>query len=191
MKVCLNRTGQWGKYRFEEKKIRMGRKTKKCVLGNEISRDHNSKDLFASSQCIDKGIYCKRCGCFSCAKCVEKILSVLRSDSLTASGRDTIIMNAESCLTTGKKMEKCHACWMSEAMKSSARNIPNYKKLCSSEMMGDGYLVFEQFGIGIDAPMASDGVVDVHGLGEDVENGLPAVCHFVVSAASAVNIKKS
>ena len=42
----------------------------------------------------------------------------------------------------------------------------------------DGSIVFPEYGLVIDSPLASSGVVDVHGLGP--EDGLKAVQHFVV-----------
>ena len=47
-------------------------------------------------------------------------------------------------------------------------------------------LIFEQFGLAVDAPMFDKHYVDIHGLGPDHENDLPAPWHYVMSAESAV-----
>jgi hypothetical protein len=169
----------------------MGKKAKKCVLGNDVSRDSNSQGAFASSRCTKEGVTCMRCGCFSCEKCVRKVLAALKEDAPAgAYANDEIVKATEGSLVSGEKLPKCHACWIGDAYRNSQRTRVRYRNLCSENMTGDGYLILEQFGVAFDAPMAHDGVVDVHGLGEDVENGLPAVRHLVLSAKAAVDIHK-
>ena len=53
--------------------------------------------------------------------------------------------------------------------------------------MYDGLLIFPQLEFCINAPLQSYKIVDVHGLGKDASNRLPAPLHMVLDAYSAAS----
>ena len=75
-----------------------------------------------------------------------------------------------------------------QSLKNTEEPIIGNDNKRTSGMVGDGLLIFPEFGLAVDTPLYSSNVIDVHGLGGgDKSAGLKAPLHMVMSPESARN----
>lgn len=158
----------------------------RCVMGSSISIERKvASKNFILCRNDAQGLTCQTCSRYTCKQCIEGLLKVIKKKDLYGSGKRSKVREYMSFLAKKRLPKTCHACFIGRSEKKWKDEHVSTQKMCSEGLKYDGMLVFPEFNLGIDSPLADNGIVDVHGLGTEKKYNLKAAKHFVLSMECA------
>ncbi len=186
----------------------------RCVLAGTGSIRNTSHVNFYTCLNDPYGFECQHCQSYCCMKCLIlfwKEITETFSRNILLFENDPVLKNTKLFLEEKIIPSICHACGrrnITEEHQKSRNEDKGNEDFDDNEiqeqlvenieepiswndnkatigMVGDGLLIFSEFGFSVDTPLYSSNVIDVHGLGEDKSAGLKAPLHMVMSPESA------